>query len=170
MLINKFKKLFRNDKFVNVEKLKFLGNRIYNPFLWYINKYSVSKGFFIGLFIAWMPLPFHTVLVAIFAFLFKANLIVSILVVWISNPITMPILFLFAYKVGCFFIEPLVRTDLNFSLACLFNKMIDIWQPFLLGCVLCAIFSSVVGIIFVRLAWRFFVIKSWIKRKKKSEL
>ena len=117
-----------------------------------------------------MPLPFHTVLVAIFAFLFKANLIVSILVVWISNPITIPILFLFAYKVGCFFIEPLVRTDLNFSLACLFNKMIDIWQPFLLGCILCAIFSSVIGIIFVRLAWRFFVIKSWIKRKKKSEL
>jgi len=169
MFIYKLKKILLNDKrFLKDKKLKIFGNRLYDPCIWYFNKYTISRAVSVGLFFAWMPVPLQMFLAAGFAILFKANFPISVALVWLTNPITMPIFFLFAYKVGMVFFSISVPNHLDFELsfAWLFNKMCDIWQPFILGCIICAIVSSVLGNILVRLLWRFLVIKSWYMRKK----
>jgi hypothetical protein len=43
-----------------------------------------------------------------------------------------------------------------------------IWQPLLLGSFICATVAAIVGVIFVRIAWRLVVIRSWLQRKNKQ--
>jgi uncharacterized protein (DUF2062 family) len=49
----------------------------------------------VGLFCAFIPVPFQMLLAAPSAIIFSANLPVSIALVWITNPITMPPIFFF---------------------------------------------------------------------------
>jgi len=172
MFIDNFKKLLSDNKrFLKDKKFKIFGKRLYNPCIWYFNKYTIARAASIGLFFAWIPIPLQMLLAAAFAILFKANLPLSVMLVWLTNPVTMPIFFLFAYKVGMMFFSVSVVTDIYFELsfAWLFNKMCDIWQPFMLGCVICAITSSIIGNILVRLLWRFLVIKHWYTRRTEKK-
>ncbi len=169
MFINKLKKLLLNNKkFLENKKFKIFCISLYDPCIWYFNKYTISRAVSIGLFFAWIPVPLQMLLAASFAILFKANFPVSVTLVWLTNPITMPIFFLFAYKVGVMFFSVSVVSDIYFELsfAWLFNKMCDIWQPFMLGCIICAVTSSVVGNVLVRLLWRFLIVKHWYTRRR----
>ncbi len=151
-------------------KFKIFGSSIYNPSIWYFNKYSISRATSIGLFFAWLPVPFQMFLAAGFAILLKANLPLSISLVWITNPVTMPVFFLFAYKVGNFFIPIFIDNNFyfEFSFAYFFYKMNAVWKPFILGCLICGFLSALLGNLFVRLIWRFSILKSWKDRKKKG--
>lgn len=173
MFVSKLKKYLLNDKrFLKDRRFKIFGNKLYDPCIWYFNKYTISRAFSIGLFFAWIPVPLQMLLAAGFAILFKANFPISIALVWLTNPITMPIFFLFAYKVGMIFfsISSPGTLDLELSFAWLFNKMCDVWQPFILGCVICAFVSAVFGNICVRLLWRLLIIKNWYMRKKSKKI
>ena len=66
--------------------------------LWHVNRRSVSTAVFIGLFCAFVPVPSQMLLAALAAIWFKANLPISVGLVWISNPLTMPAIYLFQYK------------------------------------------------------------------------
>lgn len=172
MLIFKLKRILsKNKKFLNDKKFKIFGKRIYNPYIWYFNKYTISKGVSIGLFFAWMPVPLQMLFAAGFAILFKANLPVSIIFVWLTNPITMPILFLAAYKIGQLFFTVASTSVFKFELSFswLFNKTCDIWHPFITGCFVCAIVSSILGNITVRLLWKFSILKNWRMRKRSKK-
>jgi len=169
MFKNKLKKfLFNNRKFLDNDRLKIFGKKLYNPCIWYFNKHTISRGIAIGLFFAWIPVPFQMVLAAGFAILFKGNLPISVSLVWITNPITMPVLFLFAYKIGMTFFSVSVNNNIAFELSFtwLYNKMYDIWQPFLLGCIICALITSILGTFLFRIIWRLLILKYWYERKK----
>ena len=74
----------------NNKSLKFLGDRLHDPILWHLNRRSVAKAFAIGLFFAWVPLPTQMAMSAAVAFYFRAHLAISVALVWITNPLTMP--------------------------------------------------------------------------------
>ena len=80
--------------------LKIFGNVLYNPNLWCLNRRSASGAFAVGLFMAFVPLPSQMIMSAGLAIVCGVNLPLSVALVWVSNPITMPVLFYFAYKVG----------------------------------------------------------------------
>jgi uncharacterized protein (DUF2062 family) len=61
------------------------------------------------------------------AIYFRANLPVSVALVWVTNPLTMPPLFYFAYQVGLWFLNQPAAESFDFSL------LGDVWQPFLTG-------------------------------------
>src|SRR5579872_606593 len=65
-----------------------------------LTRRSVSKAVAIGLFAAFIPIPFQMLLAGGLALLFNANLIISLAGVWITNPITAPPIFYFCYKIG----------------------------------------------------------------------
>ncbi len=67
---------------------------------WNLNRKSVSKGVSIGIFWAFIPLPFQMVIATIFAFIFRGNIAISLTLVWITNPLTMPFIYYFCYKIG----------------------------------------------------------------------
>ena len=82
----------------SIESLRFLGDIRNEPNLWHINRHSVARAFLIGVFLAFIPMPFQMLAAAFGALMINANLPLSVALVWISNPITMPPLFYF--KIG----------------------------------------------------------------------
>ena len=77
----------------NHQSLRFLGDWLHDPNIWHLNRRSASMAVFIGLFIAFVPLPSQMLMAAVLAVLLRVNLPLSVLLVWVSNPITMPPLF-----------------------------------------------------------------------------
>ena len=67
----------------------------HQPNLWHFNRRTLAKGVAVGFFCAFIPVPFQMLLAILGALIFKTNLPLAILAVWITNPITMPAIFLF---------------------------------------------------------------------------
>ncbi|MCB1614564.1 MAG: DUF2062 domain-containing protein [Pseudomonadales bacterium] len=149
-------------------KLSALGEKIHDPNLWHLNKHSVSSAVFIGVFFAFLPLPLQTLSAAFCAVAFRCNLPISITLVWISNPVTIPPLFFFCYRLGAHLLGvPVIDLPNEFDYDVIQNSLRHIGQPLLLGCLLSGIFCASVSYLLVRGFWRWHVIHSWNKRRKR---
>src|SRR6056297_1495040 len=93
----------------SIGALGILGEWIYAGNLWHINRYSASMAFFVGLFVAFLPIPGQMLVAAVLAILLKCNMPLSVGLVWITNPVTMPAVYFLAYKVGAIIIDAPVR-------------------------------------------------------------
>lgn len=147
---------------------KIFGKLLHDPNLLHLNRRSVSGAFFVGLFMAFVPLPSQMILAAGVAIWLRVNLPMSVGLVWVSNPITMPALFYFAYKVGAWTLNVPV-TDWHFELSFnwLFTELAAKWEPFLLGCLICGVVSGLSGFLLIRLIWRINIGNRWAARKKR---
>jgi uncharacterized protein (DUF2062 family) len=150
------------------KNLQFLGKRLHEPNLWHLNRRSVALAFAVGLFGAWIPTPGQMAIAALAAFYFRANLPISVGLVWLTNPITMPPLFYFAYRIGLWFMDrPSPADDFQFSLEGVFNGLSDIWEPFLLGCLIAGMVCSSAGYFGIHYFWRQHVTQKWHRRQQK---
>lgn len=144
----------------NNKALKIFGNLLHDPNLWHMNRRSISGAFMVGLFFAWWPVPFQMVLAAGGAILLRTNLPMSVGLVWITNPVTMPPMFYFAYVVGTWVIGvPEMPFSVELSMDWLMNELSVIWKPFLTGCLILAVTSSAAGYFVMNYIWRHLVIK-----------
>ncbi len=144
-----------------------LGHHLHSPSLWHLNRRSVAKAFAIGLFCTWLPIPFQTIVAGFLAFLFCANLPLSVVLVFISNPVTMPAMFYFAYRVGSSMLGTIPEhIDFSFSVEWLSTMIGSSWKPLLLGSFTLGFISSVLGYITVRVLWRIHIIQRWQNRNK----
>jgi uncharacterized protein (DUF2062 family) len=151
-----------------IKSLSILGDWIYATNLWHLNRYSASMAFFVGLFVAFMPIPIQMIAAALLALLFRCNLPLSVCLVWITNPLTMPALFFVAYKVGALILEiPVEIVEFELSYRWLSTQLSYIWKPFLLGCLVCGLFSGSMGYFVVSMAWRWRVSVHWRERKRR---
>ncbi len=145
--------------------LRFFGELLHHHALWHLNRHSVAKAFAVGLFFAWVPVPFQMILAAAGAIMLRANLPVSVALVWLTNPVTMPPLFYGAYRLGSWTMGIQTQTfGSDLSMASLAGDFMLIWQPFLLGCGMLAVVSSVAGYLGIQSLWRWMVISRWRKR------
>jgi len=152
----------------NHKNLQFLGDRLHDPNLWHLNRRSVSIAVAIGLFVAWIPTPGQMAIAAITALYLRGNLPISVALVWITNPITMPPMFYFAYRVGLLFMgNPAPDKDFEFSVDNLMSGLGDIWAPFLLGCLIVGTIFSTAGYYGTQKFWRYHVNKMWAERKER---
>ncbi|PWK50948.1 DUF2062 domain-containing protein [Pleionea mediterranea] len=150
----------KNNRF-----LKIFGKALHDPQLWHLTRYSVAHAFSLGLFCAFIPVPFQMVIAAGGAILFRANLLLSVALVWITNPITMPVIFGFAYYVGSlFFPRPKEEFAFELSWHWLETSLHEIWQPFLLGCLVCGLIAAIFGHAAIRIYWRIHVANLWKQR------
>jgi len=165
MIKNVIKRLFPKLDAVKEEKiLKIFGPAVLQPNLWHINKKSVSRGFAIGAFCAFLPIPGQMIIAAFLSITFAANLPISVILTWISNPFTYTPIFYFAYKIG----KIIINADINVDEKeiDMLSNIKDIWEPLLLGSIILAIIGSIISYILIRVYWRYYVIKVWSKRKK----
>ena len=103
--------------------LGWLNKHLTDPELWKWNKRTIAKAFAIGLFCAFLPMPAHTLLAAILAVVFSANILLSMFMVWVNNPITMVPIYYFTYKLGASIIGIEIDPGFEFSVGYLMNNV-----------------------------------------------
>ena len=135
--------------------------------LWHINRHSISAGFAVGVFCAFVPLPFQMVIAALLAIPAGANIPVSVLLVWISNPITMGPLFFVCYKVGSVILQTEL-VDFRFEMSIdWFLQLGQLWAPLLMGCLIIGSSAAAISYITVKILWRIHIVTYWKQRKFK---
>lgn len=148
--------------------LRCLGGLLHDPNLFHLNRHSVSVAFFVGLFIAFLPTPGQMPLAALGALLLRCNLPISIALVWITNPITMPPIFFACYQLGRVMmqLDP-APMEFELTLEWFSSEISHIWKPLLLGSVTSGLVLGSLGYILMRGFWRWNVVQNWEKRKRK---
>lgn len=151
-----------------IRGLGLLGEWIYQPNLWHLNRMSSSRAFFIGLFMAFMPIPLQMVVAALAAIWLRANLPLAVALCWITNPLTFAPIFYLAYRVGAATLGVSVE-EVEFSLTWewLTQGLLLIWQPFLLGCFLCGFFFGSAGFFSINYLWRWKAGRAWRERRRR---
>lgn len=148
-----------------------LGPRLKSPDLWHLNRRSVAGAFAVGLFVAFLPLPMQMLIAATVALVVRVNLPISVILVWISNPVTMPPLFYTAYTLGRKVLNASPRPIRpEFSWEWFTSELLTIWQPLLIGSLLLAVVASTTGYLLVRLLWRLNVVRRVRSRRYLHQL
>lgn len=143
---------------------------LHDPNLWHLNRKSVSLAFLVGIFCAFLPLPLQMLIAALLAILVRSNLPISIGLVWISNPITIPPMFYMNYLVGTWILGSEGKyVGTEFSVAWLADSFAHIWQPLLVGSLVCGVFFSILGFLLVRYLWLLHVVQQWKQRQQRRQ-
>lgn len=141
--------------------LGWLSDHLHDASLWNFNRRSISKAFSVGLFCAFIPIPFQMLLAAPAAVIFSANLPLSVALVWITNPFTMPPIYYGCYKLGAWILGVEAQQDFIMTKEYFMEVFSVIWQPFLLGCLVVSIVSAFLGYWSIQLIYR-------LKARKRS--
>ncbi|MCL1077576.1 DUF2062 domain-containing protein [Parashewanella spongiae] len=146
--------------------LRIFGSLLHNPNLWALNRKSAPGAFAVGLFCAWTPIPFQMIMAAALAIFFNVNLPLSVALVWLTNPFTMPFLFYAAYWLGTKLLnQPIGEFTFELSWQWLEHSLSTIGPPFLLGCLVLGFTSSIISYFIIKQLWRFSVVNRWKRRK-----
>jgi hypothetical protein len=170
--MRKYRKLLpTREQLANTKSLKFIEHLIFEPNLWHFNRHSVSFAFLVGSFCCFLPMPFQMVPCALLCFWIRCNVPLAIALVWVSNPITMPAMFYFAYRLGLWMLsQPDSITNIEFTAESITGQLGLIWQPLLLGSITCGLTFGTLGFVGVRVYWRWKVTREWNQRRAKQKL
>lgn len=154
----------------DTQSLQFLGTLLHDPNLFHLNRHSVSVAFATGLFLAFLPIPGQIPLAALAALWLRCNLPLAVALVWISNPLTFPVIFYAAYKVGLWFLDaPYIPFSFELSWHWFSNKFLEIWKPLVLGSLIFSIFFSAAGYLLIQGLWRWSVVQKWKQRARSRD-
>lgn len=146
--------------------LKIFANFLGDPNLFHMNRRSVSGAFAAGLFWAMIPMPLQMVAAAFTAITVRINLPISVALVWISNPITMPPMFYFNYIVGAWVLGDTGEIgDFQLSVEWIANSLDQIWLPLYFGSLIVGVISGVLAYIGIRGYWRWHIVQRYRKRR-----
>ena len=147
--------------------LRHLGTLLHDENLWHLNRRSVSGGVAAGLFWAMIPIPIQMVTSALSAIVFRINLPISVALVWLTNPLTMPAVFYMNYLVGAWLLgTPAHVGEFQLSFEWLAAEISVIWKPLYFGSFVLGVLFSVLGYFTMRLYWRWHVLKRFRQRNR----
>jgi len=122
----------------------------------------------VGIFVAFIPLPGQMPMAAMLALVLRCNLPLSVILVWISNRLTMALMLFITYQLGRWLLEvPPVSVSLEFSWHWLVNEFSLIWKPLLVGSLLTGLVFGGLGYLIMQIFWRWTVVQSWRRRQKR---
>ena len=145
--------------------LGWLSKYLTSPELWKWNKRTIAKAFAIGLFCAFLPMPAHTLLAAILAVLFSANILLSMFMVWVNNPITIVPIYYFTYKLGASIMGIEMDPDFEFSFGYLMDNFGVATLALWIGGIIVSIVSAIFGYFSIITIYKYKAFKR-IKRLK----
>ena len=155
------------DSIRSNKSLRFLGALLHDPNLWHLNRHSVARAMAMGLFAAFIPLPMQMLIAASLAVVARANIPISVGLVWLTNPITMPPVFYCTYKLGAWVMQlPPIQLPENLTFDWITQELSLVWQPFLLGSIIAGIASGALAYVITMLYWRWWVRHNWRKRRE----
>lgn len=151
----------------NHPRLRLFGRWLQDAGLWHLNRRSVSGGVAVGLFWACIPSPTQMLPAAVTAIALRVNLPLSLALSWVANPITMPPMFYFNYRVGAWLLD---RPERPFRFELTWDWLVRelglLWQPLLLGSFVVGACIAALGYFSVRTVWRLHVARAWTRRSK----
>jgi uncharacterized protein len=150
--------------------LGFLSRWIHDPNLWHLTRHSASMAFLVGIIAAFVPLPAQMFIAAAGAILVRANLPIAVALTFITNPLTTPPLIVVAVKVGAWVLDrPTVPANFEFTWEWLCSiTWVELQTGFgtlLVGSFVCGFVLGIIGMVSIRLLWRWHVIQRWRNRK-----
>ena len=152
----------------NNKSLRFLGDHLDDPNLFHLNRRSVSLAFFWGILIGLLPpVPIHTPLGAVAALLVRCNLPLTIAVLWIGNPLTLPFIIPSLYYVGCLVLQIQPITSFDFSWPGFLHQLSVIWKPYLVGSIISDLTLATSAYFLVNYFWRLNIKRRWHARQRK---
>ena len=146
------------------------GDILHSPWLWHLHRSTVSTAFFVGIFCAFLPFPGQMLIAAGMAILLRCHLPIAMVLVWITNPLTIAPMFYGSYALGCFLLQEIplrIGNPESITFTLLRAEIANIWQPLLLGSLVAGLFFGSLAYGAVRVSWRLLVIKRWLSRHKK---
>lgn len=172
------------ERIIRHPSLRFLGARLADPSVWHLNKRSAAGAMFWGLWCAFLPMPLQMLPAAAAALLFRVNLPLCVVLVWVSNPLTIIPLLWVAYMVGSLLLgQPIPDTaeirqlviEIKNALEGMFSEtaadttlaLAQHLEPLLLGTLVTGLLFGSIGYVLMRLYWRWHVIHAWQVRQKK---
>lgn len=117
-----------------------------------------------------LPIPFQMVVAAALAIGFNANVPLAVALIFVTNPLTMPPVFYFNYRLGAWLLHQPLRVDaVDLSLDWLITQLAAIWKPLLLGCFVAACLSALLGYGLMHLFWIWKVRTDWRQRAHRKD-
>lgn len=153
-----------------------VAQRIARSDLWRFNRRSVPRGVALGLFAAFIVPVGQIFLAAFLALPTRANVPISALVTFVTNPFTVPFWLVVANKVGAFMLKvDAVTTGMaNEELSS--GRWQDSFGWFLVtagvtafGFIVLAIVSAALGYVLASFFWRYLVGRKWVRRGQKPD-
>jgi len=156
-------------KITNARVPGWLAKRLHDSEVWHLGRRSVAGGVGLGFFLAFVPLPIQMLIAAPLALILRTNLPVTLAALWISNPITVAPMFLFAYRVGGWITG--IEVDYGHavsasSISGIIETIGDIWLPLSVGCLTCGASAAALGNVTVRWIWRIYLLKRRRRRRQ----
>jgi len=143
-MFEKIKDTIKNNKYLH----KFDVSKRY----FIVNKKMISRGAFIGLFIAMIPIPAQMLIVFAFTFVGKFNFPIAIAMCWLTNPFTMPFIYYVEYLTGQFILgSPPI--DLQITLEWFNANFSNIILPLYIGALVYATALSTVAYYAINFYW-----------------
>lgn len=150
--------------------LGFLTRFLADPNLFHFNRHSVSMGMFVGLLVAWLPLPGQLPLAALLAVIIRCNVPVAMLLTCLNNPFTFPLVLMISYRVGAWLMGGAApEFDFSFSWEFLRSALPLYWRPLALGSITLGLISGTLGAFLARGIWRLHVSHRWHRRCRARE-
>ena len=155
-----------------IEQYRYLhifGDGLKQPEVWSFKRQSVAKGIAIGLFCAFLPMPFEMVPAIFLAVLMGGNLPFAVAGVWVSNPVTWVPLYTPCYILGAKILqlEPIALAEITLIQAGW--HYVALW----LGCLIIGVAVGICSHFIISLLWRSQIQQKWnsrklLRRKKKQ--
>ena len=163
-------RLPRRAEVLKIWPLNYVAAYLTAPGLWAFRRHSVSLGASWGMFCCYLPIPFQMIVATIGCLMWRINLPVAMVCVWITNPITIPFMLYFAYIVG----DILIPSEASLAFADIENASSvsdlvqatsdlfgDLLPQLLVGCFVLGCVLAVIGYVGVQAAWIFWMRQRW---------
>jgi len=136
------------------EKLKaFIKKSKVAPEFLSTNRKMLSKGVFIGVFIAFIPMPMQMAAVLAVMPFTRFNVPIALAMCWLSNPFTMPPMYYMEYLTGSFFLGSEIEA-VEMTLDWFSNNIGKIFVPLYVGTAFYSIVGSIGGYWLVNHFWK----------------
>ncbi len=118
-----------------------------------VNRKSITKGIFIGLFWGFIPMPMQMLAVLAMTPFFKFNVPIAISMVWLSNPLTMPFMYYMEYQTGNFILSRNGLENIQLTLTWFSDNWDNILVPLYIGTIPYSIFVSALIYFIINRLW-----------------
>ncbi len=118
-----------------------------------INRKSITRGIFIGLFWGFIPMPMQMLAVLAITPFLKFNVPIAISMVWLSNPLTMPFMYYMEYQTGNFILGRDGLENIELTLTWFSDNWDNILVPLYIGTIPYSIFVSALVYFIINRLW-----------------